>query len=417
MLLPGSKGWIEKYFNLLEKGKIVIRYEQPDDAELEEFIHAALARTGIVFGYPSRFLFAKDVDATHWTTEERLKFLLFESLLFVYKLKRSDEAFTKTDFLSTLHSFYENHSAKSIQKIFRFLLRETKEENIESILTKRVDIKVNYLENKFWVNYFNNVFIYLDVILFHAYLQETSHSKLFNYTEMAMNALNAITLAAYADGKIDNQEKTMFSVFLASANLSEMHRDIAESRFEKGATVADFTPLLQSNILLKYFVLDLSAFVLFSNFQHSKAELQHLQNLSVYMGLNENHVHKAIAITEQFLLSNQKQIPFLTTSSSVEKLYSSLSVRWIRILGRNKDKLAVEIKQSKELVFLIKKSATTELNKQEKELVKTQFKDIVKSMPSLAIFMLPGGAVLLPLVLKVIPDLLPSAFRDNELEK
>jgi hypothetical protein len=37
-------------------------------------------------------------------------------------------------------------------------------------------------------------------------------------------------------------------------------------------------------------------------------------------------------------------------------------------------------------------------------------------MPALAIFMLPGGALLLPLVLKVLPDLLPSAFRDNEID-
>jgi len=42
--------------------------------------------------------------------------------------------------------------------------------------------------------------------------------------------------------------------------------------------------------------------------------------------------------------------------------------------------------------------------------------DLVKSMPALAIFLLPGGALLLPLVLKIIPDLIPSAFRDNEIE-
>lgn len=86
-------------------------------------------------------------------------------------------------------------------------------------------------------------------------------------------------------------------------------------------------------------------------------------------------------------------------------------------MGRNKDKLVKELKQSKELVSLIRKSTSTELTKQEKEVVKTQFKDMVKSMPSLAIFMLPGGAFLLPLVLKVIPDLLPSAFRDNEVDE
>jgi len=65
---------------------------------------------------------------------------------------------------------------------------------------------------------------------------------------------------------------------------------------------------------------------------------------------------------------------------------------------------------------LIKKSTVQELTKEEKEQVKTQFMDIVRSMPTLAIFMLPGGALLLPLVLKIIPDLIPSAFRNNDIE-
>ena len=65
---------------------------------------------------------------------------------------------------------------------------------------------------------------------------------------------------------------------------------------------------------------------------------------------------------------------------------------------------------------MIKKSTSEELSKEEKEKVRTQFLDIVKTIPSLAIFMLPGGAFVLPIVLKVIPKLVPSAFRDNELE-
>ena len=118
-----------------------------------------------------------------------------------------------------------------------------------------------------------------------------------------------------------------------------------------------------------------------------------------------------------FVLNNNNKVSFLKSSSSYEKMFTSLSRRWVKILGRNKDKLATELKQSKELIFLIKKSAVKELTKEEKELVKTQFLDIVKSMPTLAIFMLPGGALLLPLVLKIIPDLIPSAFRDNEVNK
>jgi len=57
------------------------------------------------------------------------------------------------------------------------------------------------------------------------------------------------------------------------------------------------------------------------------------------------------------------------------------------------------------------------LSIEEKEKVSNQFKDIIKSMPALAIFMLPGGALLLPLILKIVPALLPSAFRENETEK
>ena len=65
---------------------------------------------------------------------------------------------------------------------------------------------------------------------------------------------------------------------------------------------------------------------------------------------------------------------------------------------------------------LIGKSAIRELSAEEKDQFKTQFYDILKSMPSLAIFLLPGGAILLPIVIKLFPDLLPSAFKENIID-
>lgn len=417
MLVPGSKGWINKYFDLIEKNQITLHYNLDAEIDNTAFIHAALARTGIIFGYPSRLLFAKKMDDKKWTTEEKLKVLLFESHLFIYKLYKEDGPIDKEEFVNALHDFYSMHSASGIKKLYGYILRETKEDKIESILSKRVDIKVNYLENSFWVNYFNNVFIYIDVILFNDYLQNKKKSTLLNYDEMAMNALTALTLASYSDGIVEPQEKTLYSVFLASANLSDLQRDIAESRFEKGADFTDFTDLVEQNLLLKLYLMDLSSLVILSNYDQAPEELNYLQVLGQNFGLNEDQLNEGLALTEQFILNNQEKIPFLKSSSTVEKVYSSLSVRWVKILGRNKDKLAHELKQNKELVSLIRKSTTSELSKEEKETVKNQFKELVKSMPSLAIFMLPGGAFLLPMVLKVIPALIPSAFRDNEVEK
>jgi hypothetical protein len=84
------------------------------------------------------------------------------------------------------------------------------------------------------------------------------------------------------------------------------------------------------------------------------------------------------------------------------------------LLKRNKDSLLQELRQSKEAMSLIKKSTRTSLTDIEKEKIKIHLLDICKSIPALTIFLLPGGTLLLPILIKLIPDILPSAFRDQE---
>lgn len=88
-----------------------------------------------------------------------------------------------------------------------------------------------------------------------------------------------------------------------------------------------------------------------------------------------------------------------------------------QLLLRNKRSLYQELSQSKEAMQLIKKSTKTKLNEQEKEKIKIQLLDICKSIPALTVFLLPGGSLLLPIIIKLIPDILPSAFRDNPSQK
>jgi hypothetical protein len=155
---------------------------------------------------------------------------------------------------------------------------------------------------------------------------------------------------------------------------------------------------------------------IFATHEATAEEKDFIQLLCEHLQIPAIEMEEALALMENFILNHTEQIVFLQDSNMYEKMYGSLSKRWIKILGRNKDKLAAELKESKELLFLIKKSTTHELTKEEKEKVKSQFLDLAKSMPALAIFLLPGGALLLPMVLKVIPSLIPSAFRNNEIE-
>lgn len=83
------------------------------------------------------------------------------------------------------------------------------------------------------------------------------------------------------------------------------------------------------------------------------------------------------------------------------------------LLHKNKLRLYEELSQSKEAMRLIKKSTHTNLTEEEKQKVKTQLLDICKAIPAFAVFMLPGGALLLPLLIKLIPDILPSAFQED----
>ena len=100
-------------------------------------------------------------------------------------------------------------------------------------------------------------------------------------------------------------------------------------------------------------------------------------------------------------------------------------MKWENILNKkdeyytHKKNILQEINESSELAELLKKSATTELSEEEKTKVKKQLLDILKSIPAFGIFLLPGGAILLPILLKILPKelLLPSSYYDSEEEE
>ena len=98
------------------------------------------------------------------------------------------------------------------------------------------------------------------------------------------------------------------------------------------------------------------------------------------------------------------------------RLYEHSSNTVKKLITRNSKRLFQELKESKELVKLLSESTTRNLSSEEQNKMQEQLMDILKSIPSLAIFMLPGGAILLPLFIKFIPKLLPSAFDENRIE-
>lgn len=87
-----------------------------------------------------------------------------------------------------------------------------------------------------------------------------------------------------------------------------------------------------------------------------------------------------------------------------------------KLLELNKKRLMYELHQSKELMGLISKSTYEDLSDEEWKQVRDQLLDIFKSIPALAIFLLPGGMLLLPIVVKMIPQIMPSSFSRTDFD-
>lgn len=414
-LNPGAKNWIPKYLDLLSLGEIKLDVSLARKLPPEELIHAFVFQTGLVFGYPSELLFYQG-DTSKWTLDEKLKVLLFEHLLLDYTISKKDTEFVPAEFLDSLLSFYSHYREHSVLNVLTFFIKDATSVKVENIFSRRVNIRKVY-SSKFWVNYLCNSLVYLDVIAYHEFLLREEKLET-HYEEYAESVLQVIVQASKIDGVIDKQEQALFDVFLASASISDEKRNTIKESLYDDSDIESIVKALpkDASILLKQYLLDIGVLAIFSDLQAVNLELDFLLELYTLLELSEKDLHTSIGLIESFVIENNHQVAFLQENSSYDKLYGSFSSRWIKILGRNKDKLVEELYESKELVFLVKKSLHKELTPEEKEKVSSQFKDIIKSMPALAIFMLPGGALLLPLILKIVPALLPTAFRENEIE-
>ena len=85
----------------------------------------------------------------------------------------------------------------------------------------------------------------------------------------------------------------------------------------------------------------------------------------------------------------------------------------VALLKKNKKRLEKELKQNKELLSLLFKYTHTKLSDKEKDQMKDQLIEVFRTIPAFAIFLLPGGLILLPIVAKLIPDIMPSSFRKD----
>lgn len=414
---PSSKGWVKKYFSLIEGYETVLQRFPGSVLNSEELIYAFIQPTGLMYGHPISFVFLDDQYIKKLSLDESFKILLLEGLFlvdYIHNGKINHENLEES--LYRFVSFYENTQLEKAKKSWLNFSTLNIFEKVESIISQRVKIKGN-IANKIVTTYLYNSLLFHDLVLYQDYLTANNSINLVEKrSEIMLDLVKIVALSAKSDGNISDEEKGIFKIFVASANLNSKQKHEAETFFETNKSLSDIDFIFESTWLLRRFILEISILTLWSDKGLSKLEQQFLIDLTDKLNLKVSDRDNAHIAIQSFVLSNQNDSLFLKGKNDVELMLSGAGKRWSKILGRNKDKLAIELKNSKELVSLITKSTQRDLTKEEKEKVKTQFFDLAKTIPSLALFMLPGGAVILPVVLKLIPNLIPSAFVSNKIE-
>jgi hypothetical protein len=145
-----------------------------------------------------------------------------------------------------------------------------------------------------------------------------------------------------------------------------------------------------------------------------RGEMAFVERLAQALGVNGEELALLEVQVEEFYRANRDALVALQLAETPEGLPHALTTRLQALILDNLDRILQELRETGELAQLLAKaSAGTTLSSEEKAKVREQLIDLAKVIPALAVFAAPGGMLLLPILLKLLPfNLLPSSFID-----
>jgi hypothetical protein len=276
--------------------------------------------------------------------------------------------------------------------------------NLEEIIDERVQTNDNIISKNF-SHIVTNALLFIDVIAYQKFLESGSLPE--KYIKRAEELIiSVVSLALQTKANKSQYDTLLIRLFEASL------------RYGKFSSVSVSNPealdlSFFSNPLEKYYLLDMAGLAMWSDGQMENEEKYFLHKLGEFMQLPDHIAQESIAEVNSFIDLHKKEIAYFNYSNPVKHFYDHMTESVIVLIKRNKNRLVKEIMESGELVKLLAASTTRDLDEKEKKKVRKQILDVCKSIPSLTIFLLPGGSLLLPILIKFIPQMLPSAFNEN----
>ena len=392
---PSASGWIKKHLRHLNKDKTLLNFSE------HQFYHQ-LRASGFIYANSIKSISHLENSNFKYTTEELTKINILDSLLFIFKQKNPQISLEEA--IETIILFYTHLEKKSTSPFSFLKLKISSEEKLEKILQERIQINNSIIKKNF-SHLITNALLFIDILAFQEFLRSKKNIHL--YLQEFEYLVASIVYQSFKSKK----ETTKYDHLILEVLKSSF-------RFHKLEITKEysFNAQLTNDVLEKYYLIDLACITAYNDEKIEKEEIKFIKNLGDQFQLERNIIDTSLVEMTSFFTEFKNQITYFQHSHALNNLYKNTH-RMVRLLVlRNKNRLLRELFESKELVILLSKSTHKNLTDEERIKVKSQLLDICKSIPSLAIFILPGGSVLLPILIKFIPQLLPSAFNENRLE-
>jgi hypothetical protein len=387
---PSATGWIKKLISLYNKDCAI---------ELASLtvLYKELIPCGYIYGSNTNII-KNLIDKSDLSPEEICKVNHLIALLVTHNSIKDAEGFIENTI-----KFYKQINAHKTHFLLDIISKNDNYETLEKIIHKRIQIDNNLIDKSF--NYFiTNALLFIDLLAYKKFL--TTGTITENNIIQEESAIETIVLKTL-NAKVEKSkyDKSLIDLFEQSLRYQQTNKLTYNEAI-----------LLLKTPLEKQYILDLACMATWSDKTIDDKERYFLYQLGKDLNLETKAVKQAMQTISNFYKTHKKDIVLLGSKNIVKSFYNNSSAMVMKLISRNSKRLYKELSQSKELMVLLTKSTVKDLSKEEQKKVQDQLLDIFKAIPSLAIFLLPGGALLLPLVIKFIPKLLPSAFDDNRIE-
>jgi LETM1-like protein len=395
MINPSAPGWIDKFF-------IEQPFSKTFSLENSTSFYLKTRDTGFIYGHIIAINTINPIDAKRWFKEEISKVALLNTLYGAFCLTESDTS--PELFIAKTLDFYNQMNPQGFNLFKKILPKNSRSLTLEKFIDERVQTNDGII-NKNFSHLVTNALLFIDVLAFCQFLKHGEIPEKY-LKRIEETVVNIVALALKIKSNKTAYDDLLIKLFEAS---------IRYTKFSKNPSLSLESLELDyfSHDLEKKYLIDITGMALWSDGIIEKEEAYFLHTLGTILEENDDFVAASIHHTNDFITKHKKDIPYFNYSNPVKHFYDQTTESVVTLVTRNKNRLVKEILESKELMILLAHSTRRDLNEKEKKKIRKQILDICKTIPSLTIFLLPGGSLLLPILIKFIPTLLPSSFNEN----